>query len=172
MAKSKNRALLEKLPTIPQYFQQYVDIKINLDNTPSIPCPFHSEKTGKSFSYSKQLGIWRCFGSCHRGGDVIDMHQLNYHIKSYEEAAKSLCSLYGIQFEVAPTFERETVKADEREVYRRRLLASANAVATTPDDWIELDFIVSKYPYDTAELELFCSSRGRLISRNDGGNTS
>lgn len=158
-----NQALLEKLPTIPQYFTQYVDSKVNLENTPSIPCPFHNEKSGKSFSYSKQLGIWRCFGACHAGGDVISLHKLNYHIATDEEALKSICRLYGVNPVVEPRREKVSLKVDENEVKRRRLLANACQVAKTPDDYVELDYIVSKYPYDAKELQVFCSARGRII---------
>ena len=69
-------SLLDKLPSIPQYYKEYVDPKVDLNINTSQPCPFHNEKTGKSFSYSKQLNKWRCFGACHCGGDVIDLHML------------------------------------------------------------------------------------------------
>ena len=62
-----------KLPSIPAYYQTYVDPKVNLENTPSIPCTFHNEVSGKSFSYSNTLNVWRCWGACHCGGDVIDL---------------------------------------------------------------------------------------------------
>lgn len=163
--KRKNTALLAKLPTIPQYFQQYVDPKVSLDNTPSIPCPFHGERTGKSFSYSKAMNIWRCFGACHKGGDVIQLHQLNYKIKTYDDAAKELCNLVGVNYVQPISFEADVIEVNENDVYRRRLLASACEVAKTAEDYVELDYIVSKYPYDTHEMELYCSARGRLISK-------
>ena len=168
MAKRKNKELLSKLPSIPDYYMQYVDRTTNLDSTPTVPCPFHNEQSGKSFSYSKTLGIWRCFGACHRGGDVIDLHMLNYKHKTYEDAAKSLCQMVGVSYESVPTFERETVKADENEVHRRRLLHNAMELAHTPEDYEELDYIVSKYPYDAHELEIYCSVRGRLITKQEG----
>lgn len=169
--RSKNAALLAQLPKIPDYYSTYVDMKINLENTPTVPCPFHGEQNGRSFSYSRQLGIWRCFGACHRGGDVIDLHMLNYKLKSYEEAAKSLCHMVGVKFENTPTFQRDEYKVDENDVYRRRLLANACELAKIPDDYIELDYIVSKYPYDARELETFCNVRGRLITKPEGGLT-
>ena len=98
-----------KYPSVPQYFKQYVDSKVDLDVTPSIPCPFHHEVNGKSFTYSKQLGVWRCWGACHCGGNVVDLHKLNYRIKSRAEAEESLCRLLGIKMEVKFSIEKEEV---------------------------------------------------------------
>lgn len=160
-----NKAILNKLPTVPQYYKQYVDNKVDLNEMPYQPCPFHGEISGRSFSYSKQLGIWRCFGACHAGGDVINLHKLNYKLKTREEALKSICSLYGIDVEEAPSFEYVKPEIDENEVYRHRALACAMQMANTPDDYIELDYIVSKVPYDVKDLEIFCSARGYLLSK-------
>lgn len=160
-----------KLPTIPQYFRQYVDSSVDLDSTPYQPCPFHQEQTGKSFSYSKKLGIWRCFGACHSGGDVVALHRLNYKLKSEEEALNSLCALYGIKNEAeTPTFEREEVQVDKNRVHRLSLLAFANSLAKTTEDYLELDYIVSKVPFDTKELEVYCTVRG--FPPRDNGSTS
>ena len=162
---------LSKLPSIPQYFKQYVDPHIDLDTTPHIPCPFHNEVSGKSFSYSKDLGIWKCFGACHAGGSIIELHQHNMKMHSKEEALKSLCNLYGVPMETLPTFELPTFEVDMKDVYRRRAYSLACKLAKNPDDWVELDYILSKYPYDVHELEIFCSVRGIVLTKpEDGGN--
>lgn len=150
----------DRYPTVPQYFKQYVDNKVDLDVTPSIPCPFHHEVNGKSFTYSKQLGVWRCWGACHCGGNVVDLHKLNYKIKSKAEAEESLCRLLGIKKELTFTTEKEAVEIDEKDIYRRRVYNAACACATNPESWIELDYIVSKVPFDIRELEVFCSKHG------------
>lgn len=152
--------LLDKLPTIPQYYKQYVDPSVDLNINSSQPCPFHNEKTGKSFSYSKQLNIWRCFGQCHCGGDVIDLHRLNYKLKSREEAKASLYNILGIEYTASLSFEKEDIEVDEVDVHRRRVYSLAVTVATKPDDWLELDYILSKVPYDVHELEMFCLKHG------------
>ncbi len=161
-----NRAILEKLPTIPQYYSQYVDNKVDLNETPYQSCPFHGEVNGRSFSYSRQLGIWRCFGACHAGGDVIQLHKLNYKLKTDEEALKSLCAMCGIELDFKPDFTTEKPEIDEKDVYRRRALACAMSLAKTPEDYVELDYIVSKIPYDVTELEIFCSSHGYVIPKD------
>lgn len=155
-----NESILERLPSIPQYFKTYVDNGTDLDKTPSIPCPFHNEVKGKSFSYSRQLGVWRCWGACHCGGDVIDLHRLNYKLKSREDAAKALCKLCNVDYASNVSFEKKAIDVDEKDVHRRRVYALALNLAKTVDDWIDLDYIVSKVPYDVKELEVFCSSRG------------
>ncbi|MCM1215107.1 MAG: CHC2 zinc finger domain-containing protein [Lachnospiraceae bacterium] len=153
-----------RLPTIPQYFKQYVDSKVDLETTPQIACPFHDEKTGRSFSYSKQLGIWRCFGACHCGGDVIDLHRLNYRMKTRDEARRAMYSMYGISLKEELNFDKKRVEVNMADVHRRRVYAAAVQLAKTPDDYLELDYIVSKVPYDVKELEVFCSSRGVLFT--------
>lgn len=154
-----------RLPSIPDYFRQYVDPKIDLTTTPSIPCPFHDEKSGRSFSYSKQLGVWRCFGACHCGGDVIELHRLNYRMKTREEAKRAMYTLYGISLKEELSFDKKELAVNEEDVHRRHVYATALSLANTVDDWIELDYIMSKVPYDVKELEVFCSTRGFTIER-------
>lgn len=149
----------DKLPSIPRYFKMYVDPNIDLEVTSNIPCPFHMEKTGKSFSYSKQLNVWRCFGACHCGGDVIELHRLNYRLKNRDEAKQSLYKILGISLVDEIKFDKEEVHVDEKEVQRRRAYAVAVSIAKTPDDWDELDYILSNVPYDVGELEVFCAAR-------------
>lgn len=160
-------SLSDKLPSIPDYYRTYVDPKVDLNTNPSQPCPFHDEKSGKSFSYSKQLGVWRCFGQCHCGGDVIDLHRLNYRLRTKQDAKVSLYKLLGIKLESTLTFEKEEVTVDENEVYRRRVYSLAVQISQKSDDpevWLELDYILSKVPYDVKELEVFCSKHGYTIT--------
>lgn len=154
---------LSDLISIPQYYKQYVDTTVNLDNEPTQPCPFHDEKHGRSFSYSKRLGIWRCFGQCHCGGDVVDLHRLNYKLKSREEAEKSLASILGVSLDKVLSFEKKSIEVDMNDVHRRRVYSLALSLAKEPDDWLDLDYILSKVPYDVSELEVFCSARGHPI---------
>jgi hypothetical protein len=155
------------LPSIPDYYRMYVDPKVDLNTTPSQPCPFHNEKVGKSFSFSKQLGKWRCFGQCHCGGGVIELHQLNYRLKTKEDARKSLYQLCGIDYTESISFEKKEVSVDIDNVYRRRLYSLAVNLAKDPDSWLELDYILSKVPYDVKELEVFCSVRGHVITNDN-----
>lgn len=156
-----------RLPTIPQYYKRFVDAKVDLDSFPSQPCPFHHEKQGKSFSYSRDLKIWRCFGQCHCGGDVIDLHRLNYRMSSREEAKKSLYQILQIPMELDLSFEEKKVEADPEDVHRRRMYALALSLAKEPKDWIELDYIMSKVPYDVGDLEMFCIARGQTVTSSN-----
>jgi len=155
---------LDKLPTIPQYYKQFVDPKVDLETNSSQPCPFHNEKSGKSFSYSKQLNIWRCFGQCHCGGDVIDLHRLNYGLKTKEEAKKSLFQICGLTYEETISFVKREIEINEENVYKRRVYALAVSLAKEPAEWLELDYILSKVPYDVKELEVFCAKLGHSIT--------
>lgn len=40
-----------------------------------ICCPLHEERT-PSFSYSHNLHLWTCFGSCHTSGRTVRFHML------------------------------------------------------------------------------------------------
>lgn len=143
------------LPTVPEYFKAYVDPTIDLDITHNIPCPFHHEKSGKSFTYSPEKQIWRCWGACHTGGGIIELHQLNYKIRTKEDAKRSLYKLLGMEEELLPKFEKQEVHVDETDVKRRVAYAKALKCATTPDDWLKLDYILSQVPYDIGDLNNF-----------------
>ena len=90
------------LLSIPEYYKRYINHNVDLSIETKQCCPFHHEDT-PSFSYSPERGTWRCFGACHKGGDVIDLHQLNYKLSNREEAKRSLMDILGIKEEV--TFE-------------------------------------------------------------------
>ena len=36
-------------------------------------CPFHGERNGRALSVDADKQLWKCFGKCGRGGDVIDL---------------------------------------------------------------------------------------------------
>lgn len=141
--------------SIPEYFTRFIDPSIDLNQTPKICCPFHKEDT-PSFSYSHEKRLWRCFGSCKVGGDIISLHQKNYKLRSRREAQESLYKLLGIQ---AAPLEREEPKADANAVAFKTVYAKAVMVAVTPDDWDALDYIMSQYPVDKDKLEAFYNQR-------------
>ena len=148
------------LITIPEYFSRFIDPTINLDLTPKICCPFHQEDT-PSFSYSPDKGIWRCFGACHFGGDVVAMHQKHYNLRTREEAEKSLYRLLGYNVSASKglILDRPAPRANEREVAFKSAYAKALLVARTPDDWDALDYIMGQYPQDVQMLEVFYNER-------------
>lgn len=154
--------IMEKLPSIPEYFRKFVDPSIDLDKTHNIPCPFHREQSGKSFTYSAELGKWRCWGACHAGGDVIDLHRLNHRYASRDEAKKSIYKLYGLTVNTKPSFERTEPKVNELDVERRSVYSQAIHLAKTVDDYVELDYIMSQVPYDVDTLKQFIQNRSTM----------
>lgn len=84
-------------------------------------------------------------------------------MKTRDEALQALCKIYGVEMHKDLTFEKKEVNVDLREVHRKRVYAAAVSLAKTPDDYVELDYIMSKVPYDVTELEVFCSTRGFRI---------
>lgn len=143
--------------TIPEYFTRFIDPSIDLTKTPKICCPFHKEDT-PSFSYSPEKGVWRCFGACKVGGDIIALHQKNYRLRSRREAEESLYKALGLTLEQRRPGLPEA-KADENAVYHKSCYAKALMVAVTPEDWDELDYIMSQFPVNTDKLEAFYNQR-------------
>lgn len=147
------------LITIPEYFSRFIDPKVDLNVTPKVCCPFHQEDT-PSFSYSADKGVWRCFGACHFGGDVIAMHQKHYGLKDRAEAEKSLYKLLGYNVTSKKVnFNREPPRANPREVEYKSAYAQALMVASTPDDWDALDYIMGQHPPDVQMLQIFYNER-------------
>lgn len=147
------------LITIPEYFARFIDPAIDLEKTPKICCPFHQEDT-PSFSYSPEKGVWRCFGACKFGGDVIAMHQKHYKIRNRRDAERSLRKLLGYNdIEKAPSTHLQEGVVNVREAAFKTAYAKAILVARMPDDWDELDYIMSQYPQDVSALEIFYNQR-------------
>ena len=57
-------------------------------------CPFHAEKTA-SFVVSPDRQIWRCFGACNTGGDIISFF-MRWENVEFPEALSELAKLAGI----------------------------------------------------------------------------
>lgn len=142
-----------RLPTIPEYYMEFINPGVNLLDTPKQCCPFHKEDT-PSFSYDPLRKIWSCFGSCHaRGKDVIDMHMRWYHLQSRDEAEQSLNAMYEVSAERRLKELRiNRPLVDLSKVEDEVLYNEAVALATTPERWLQLDYIMSKTPLDKYEL--------------------
>ena len=148
--------MASSLISIPEYYKKYINGQVDLSLEPKQCCPFHHEDT-PSFSYSPERGTWRCFGACHKGGDVIDLHQMNFKLATRAEAKASLMSILGIKEEI--TFTRERPKPNENDVHKRLLYRKALDCAKTVEDYVELDYIMSFYPLDLNKLETYCKAR-------------
>lgn len=139
--------------SIPEYFKKFINPNLDLYVTPKICCPFHEEDT-PSFSFSVEKGIWRCFGACHTGGDVIALHQKNFHLPSRTVAQKDLLNRLGVKN--TALLLTEHASPDYAQALLASLMARALFAAKTVEDWIDLDYIMSVYPPDTKELQAFC----------------
>ena len=152
------------LPSIPLYFAEHINRGVDLTLNPKQCCPFHKEDT-PSWSYSAERGRWRCFGACHTGGDVIDLHRMNYKLSSREEARKSLMRLYHIK-EDDMIAEPVNIRTDviEQEALYMRVLSLAG---TNIDRWVELDYVMSIYPLESYLLEDLVR---KWVNEDDTGN--
>lgn len=150
---------MNRLPSLAEYYKRFVNENVDLDKETSIPCEFHKETHGKSFVVRSDKKHWRCFGKCHTGGGIYELHQINFKFKTLDEAKKSLNEIYGI--DDTPTFIKPTVEVNESEVRRRLAYSNAIRVAKTIEDWVELDYIMSQSPTDVLALETFADIRKR-----------
>ena len=138
-----------RLPTVPEYYMEHINKGVDLTADPKQCCPFHKEDT-PSFSYNPATGRWSCFGKCHAHGDVIDMHMRWMHFNNKDEAKKDLEIRYDAR--TMPNLRKLQSNADvlvsEDNVEDQTTYAEAVALANTPERWIELDYAMSKTPFD------------------------
>lgn len=146
-------SIVGRLPSIPEYYKDYIDKNVDLNSNPKQCCPFHSEDT-PSFSYSAEKGVWHCFGSCHTGGDVVALHQKNYKIRSKKEAEESLCELYKVdKSDVIKRCNDYMDRINETRIKSKTLYNKALKLANTVERYLELDYVMSKYPVEDIALQ-------------------
>ena len=139
-----------RLPTVPEYYKEFIDGTVNLAAEPKQCCPFHSEDT-PSFSYDRRTDRWSCFGACHAHGDVIDMHNRVFHFGDRKVAEKDLYQRCKIKYEPKPEKVGQ-FNVDKTKVDNNALYVQACSLANTPDRWVELDEVMSKYPFQETEV--------------------
>lgn len=141
------------MPTVAQYYKDFIDAKVDLIKEPKQCCPFHKEKT-PSFSYMPQRGVWSCFGACKvRGADVIKMHQMKFHLNTREEAEESLRSLYKCPKREETRLIEKRVIINESDVEYQSLVNRCIMLADTPEKWVELDELMTYYPPEILDLQ-------------------
>ncbi len=79
---------------IVEFIQNYLPLKRTGKNFKAL-CPFHQEKT-PSFIVSPERQIWRCFGACQEGGDVIKFY-MKWENIDFIEAVKELAERLNIK---------------------------------------------------------------------------
>lgn len=141
------------MPTVAQYYKDFIDAKVDLIKEPKQCCPFHKEKT-PSFSYMPQRGVWSCFGACKvRGADVVKMHQMKFHLNTREEAEESLRSLYKCPKREETRLIEKRVVINESDVEYQSLVNRCILLADTPEKWVELDELMTYYPPEILDLQ-------------------
>ncbi len=133
---------IKRTISIPEYYIRYINSAVNLLENPKQCCPFHHEDT-PSFSFSVDRGVWRCFGACHTGGDVIDLARMHRKLASREEAVSYLCSLLHIQPDAITKLTPRTESVDEAKSQLNRLIQDIERICKGPDDWIDFDVAMS-----------------------------
>lgn len=146
-------AVAGRLPSIPEYYRDLISSGVDLNTEPKQCCPFHAEKT-PSFSYSREKGRWRCFGACHCGGDVVDLHRKNYKLHTRKEAEESLCGIYHVDRSAVISRTGSYLDyVNEQRVSGTALYNTAVLKADTPERWLQLDYVMSKYPVEDYNLQ-------------------
>lgn len=141
-----------RIPTIPEYYHDLIDSSVDLTSYPKQCCPFHNEDT-PSFSYSAERGVWRCFGGCHAGGDVYELHKRNYRLKTRDEAIKSLKNIYGVTEKINVQDSPRVLNVNASRVEDNAVYIEALQLANNVDRWLELDYVMSQTPVETYMLQ-------------------
>ena len=141
-----------KIPTVAEYYAAMINSSVDLVREPKQCCPFHEEKT-PSFSYDVRRERWRCFGKCHTGGDVYDMHRMHYHLNTREEAIRSLKSMCGVSNAPKLELAYDDYKVRDEQLYEEAIYQRCLLYANTVDRWLDLDYVMSKVPVESAELQ-------------------
>lgn len=144
--------IIGRIPSIPEYYGTFIDKKVDLLSEPKQCCPFHKEDT-PSFSYSAERDVWRCFGACKCGGDVIELHRKNYHLRTRAEADKSLRSIFHVPERPVNFRAGGDIIVNEDNVELGCAYAKACILANTPERWIALDYVMSIYPVNVCDLQ-------------------
>ena len=148
-----------KLPTCAEYYASMIDSSVDLVTQPKQCCPFHAEKT-PSFSYEVAKDRWRCFGKCHTGGDVYDMHKMKYQFQSREEAVQHLNALCGIVKRRKLELAYSEVNVSDDKVEDEAVYSKCLLYADCPERWLDLDYVMSKTPVDSNELHRLLNKWG------------
>ncbi|GIW63797.1 MAG: DNA primase [Patescibacteria group bacterium] len=80
---------------IVDFIGSYIELKRAGKNFKA-KCPFHQEKT-PSFMVSPERQIWRCFGACQEGGDVISFY-MKWENIDFITAVKELAEKLGLDY--------------------------------------------------------------------------
>jgi len=145
--------VIGRLPTIPEYFRQHINKDVDLESEPKQFCPFHEDKDSPSFSYSRERSVWRCFGGCKCGGDVIELHRKNFKFKSRKDAETSLKGIYQVYEDKVQNLEQEEVLINPEKIEFESVYQKALIMATNPKRWLELDYTMSIYPVEAVSLK-------------------
>ncbi len=101
-------------------------------------CPFHNENT-PSFVVSAERQIWRCFGACQDGGDVISF-LMKWDNLTFFEAVKELAEQAGIQL--------KDVKFQDRQWKEKEVLLKINSLSAKYYHYILTDHASGKEARD------------------------
>lgn len=85
---------VKKRLDIVQVVSEYVDLDTRA-RTPKARCPFHAENT-PSFVVFPESQLWRCFGACATGGDVITFLSRQHKV-DFREALRMAATRAGIR---------------------------------------------------------------------------
>lgn len=88
--------LIKQKLNLADFIRDYVTLHPAGRNFKAL-CPFHQEKT-PSFIVSPEKQLWRCFGSCGEGGDIIKF-LMRYENIDFVEALKILAEKAGIELQ-------------------------------------------------------------------------
>lgn len=101
---------IKKRIDIVEFIGNFVPLKRSGRNFKAL-CPFHQEKT-PSFIVSPERQIWRCFGACQEGGDVIKF-LMKWENLTFYEAIKEFSLKLGIPLKKITIVDQQWKKKEK-----------------------------------------------------------
>lgn len=134
--------------SIPEYVARFINPELDLNETPKINCLFHKEDT-PSMSYSQDLKVLTCFGSCHKTWKSAEaLHKHRFKFKTLEEASMDLANRLGKEYVKTPT------KIDHEKIEERQVIIRIKEKAKS-DNQLLIDYmqVLSEFPVDVEKLK-------------------
>ena len=119
-------------------------------------CPWHQE-TKPSFCVDPNLGLWRCFGACNEGGDIIKFYEKHFST-SFSEAVMALAEMYGYELQMSD--EEKAFREECDKIYKVNEFISNKYQEFLENDTEAWNYVTKIRGISPKMIELFKIGRG------------
>lgn len=127
-------------------------------------CPWHQE-TKPSFCIDQNLGLWRCFGACNEGGDVIKFYQKHFSV-SFSEAVIALAEMYNYELQISD--EEKKFRDECNKIYELNRIVADKAMEVLECDEDAWNYVTKIRGISPKMIEVFKIGRGGNVPVTNG----